>query len=149
MLKIVHPVAGAIALATIATFWLSTLFSEIFASRGVVIAVKSAVPWGLLLLIPALAATGGSGFTLAKGRKGGLLGTKLRRMPFIAANGLLILIPSALFLAHKARAEQFDASFYTVQFLELAAGAINITLLALNMRDGLVLKGRVGRHRSR
>ena len=66
-------------------------------------------------------------------------------MPFIAANGLLILIPSALFLAAKARAGEFDASFDVVQALELLAGATNIALLSLNMRDGLKLKGRLHR----
>lgn len=143
MLKLVHPVAGAIAILTIATFWLSTLGSEMFAPREVIVAVKSAIPWGFLILIPALAVTGGSGFTLAKGRKGGLIRTKLKRMPIIAANGLLILIPSALFLAHKARVGEFDAVFYAVQALELIAGATNITLLGFNMRDGFKMKGRL------
>jgi len=32
-----------------------------------------------------------------------------------------------------------------VQALELAAGAVNITLLGLNMRDGLRMKGRLRR----
>ena len=62
-------------------------------------------------------------------------------MPLIAANGIVILIRSALFLASKARAAEFDTSFYAVQALELAAGAPNITLLGLNMRDGLKMKG--------
>ena len=54
-----------------------------------------------------------------------------------------ILIPCALFLASKARAGQFDAAFYTVQSLELVARATNITLLGLNLRDGLRLTGRL------
>ncbi len=66
-------------------------------------------------------------------------------MPLIAANGVLVLIPSALFLASKARAAEFDAGFYAVQALELVAGATNITLLGLNMRDGLKMKGRLHR----
>src|SRR5262249_3298439 len=118
-----------------------TALSELFASEAMVIAVKTAIPWGFLLLIPALAAAGGSGFALAKGRRAGLVGAKLKRMPIIAANGVLVLIPSALFLAHEARAAEFDISFYTVQAIELAAGAANITLLGLNMRDGLKMKG--------
>ena len=64
-------------------------------------------------------------------------------MPFIAGNGILILIPAALFLASKARADEFDGIFYLVQALELIAGATNITLLGLNMRDGLKLTGRL------
>ena len=141
MLKIIHPVAGALALLTIGTFWLSTALSELFASQATVSAVKTTIPWGFLLLIPALAVAGGSGFALAKGRRVGLIGTKLKRMPWIAANGLLVLIPSALFLASKARAAEFDALFYSVQALELFAGAANITLLGPNMRDGLKMKG--------
>ena len=66
-------------------------------------------------------------------------------MPFIAANGILILMPSALFLAHKARAAEFDNAFLAVQTLELVAGAINIALLALNFRDGVRLTGRLRR----
>lgn len=136
MLKIVHPVAGVIAILTIATFWLSTAISELFLSEAAVVAVKTAVPWGFLILIPALAAAGGSGFARSKGQRQGLVGAKLKRMPFIAANGILILIPAALLLASKARAGEFDTTFYVVQVLELIAGATNITLLGLEMRDG-------------
>lgn len=139
MLRIIHPIAGVIAIVTIATFWISTVLSEAFGSRAAVIAVKTTIPWGFLLLIPALAATGGSGFVLSKGQRTGRVGAKLKRMPFIAANGLLVLIPSALFLAAKANARAFDAIFYGVQGLELAAGAVNITLLGLSMRDGMRL----------
>jgi hypothetical protein len=146
MLKTIHPVAGTVAILTIATFWLSTSLSELFGSTATIVAVKSAVPWGFLLLVPALAAAGGSGFAMVKAtRKAGLIAAKIKRMPFIAANGLLILIPSALFLASKAKAAEFDIAFYAVQVLELAAGATNIVLLGLNMRDGLKMKGRLRR----
>lgn len=145
MIKIVHPVAGALALVTIATFWLSTALSELFASEAIVTAVKTAIPWGFVLLVPALAAAGGSGFALAEGRRAGLVGAKFRRMPLIAANGILVLIPAALFLASKAKAGEFDTTFYAVQALELAVGATNIALLGLNMRDGLKMKGRLRR----
>lgn len=139
MPRLIHPLAGVVALLTIATFWLSTIISELFLARDVVIAVKTTIPWGFLLLVPALAATGGSGVFLSQGQRTGLVGKKLRHMPFIAANGILILIPSALFLAARARLGLFDASFYGVQALELLAGATNITLLGLNFRDGLKL----------
>ena len=99
------PRSRLIALLTIATFWLSTVISELFLSEAAVVAVKTTLPWGFLLLIPALAAAGGSGFFLSHGQRTGLVGAKLKRMPFIAGNGLLILIPAALFLASKARAE--------------------------------------------
>ena len=148
MARIVHPVAGALAMLTIATFWLSTVLSELFGSQTVVASVKTAIPWGFLLLVPSLAAAGGSGFALARERRGAaLVASKMKRMRIIAGNGILILIPSALFLASKATAGQFDAAFYAVQALELVAGATNLALLGLNMRDGLKLSGRLGRRR--
>ncbi len=141
MLKIVHPVAGGVALLTIATFWLSTVISELSGSQALIASVKTTIPWGFLLLIPALAAAGGTGVLMSKGSRVGLVGTKFKRMPFIAGNGILLLLPSALFLASKASAGEFDTNFYLVQALELVAGGVNITLLGLNMRDGLKLKG--------
>jgi hypothetical protein len=141
MVKTIHPLAGVLALLTIATFWLSTALSELFASQATVAAVKTAIPWGFLVLIPAMAAAGGSGFALAKGQQAGVAAAKARRMRVIAANGILVLIPSALFLASKAQAGEFDAAFYAVQALELAAGAANLALLGLNMRDGLKIVG--------
>ncbi len=146
MTRIVHPVAGTLALLTIAAFWLSTAMSELFGSEATVIAVKTAIPWGFLVLVPALAAAGGSGFALAGGRRAGLVGAKIKRMPIIAANGLLVLIPAALFLAYKARHAELDTAFYAAQALELVAGAANMSLLGLNMRDGLRMKSRL-RHR--
>jgi hypothetical protein len=142
MTKLIHPAAGTLAVFIIVIFWISTVLSELFASQATITIVKTAIPWGLLVLIPMLAATGGSGFALANGRRSGLVGAKVKRMPLIAANGLLILVPAALFLAFKAKSAEFDFAFYTVQALELAAGAANITLLGLNMRDGLKIKGR-------
>lgn len=139
MLRLIHPVAGAVAMLTIAIFWLSTVLVEVFGGPDAVTAVKTAIPWGFLVLVPALAATGGSGFTLAKGQRRGAVGAKLTRMPFIAGNGLLVLIPSALFLASKARTGVFDTTFYAVQGIELVAGATNLLLLGLSMRDGLAL----------
>jgi hypothetical protein len=141
MLKTVHPVAGGIAILTIAVFWTSTALSELFGPAAAIVAVKSAIPWGFFLLIPALAAAGGSGVALSKGARGGLIGTKFKRMPIIAANGFLVLIPAALYLAYKAKAGAFDGAFYAVQAIELLAGLVNITLLSLNMRDGLKIKG--------
>ena len=145
MIKTIHPLAGALALLTIVAFWLSTVLAELFASQTTVTIVKTAIPWGFLVLIPALMAAGGSGFSLAAKRRGGIISMKIKRMPLIAANGILILIPSALFLASKARAGEFDTGFYIAQALELAAGATNIALLGLSMRDGLKMKGRLRR----
>ena len=48
MTKVIHPVAGLFATLTIATFWLSTALSELFALHTVVTA-KTTIPLGFLL----------------------------------------------------------------------------------------------------
>ncbi len=40
-----------------------------------------------------------------------MLTTKIKRMAFVAGNGILVLIPSALFLASEAAAGAFDTAF--------------------------------------
>ena len=138
-----HALAGAIALLCIGAFWTSSLASELFFDERSVVQVKNGILRAMWLLIPAMAAAGASGFALGKGRSGRLVDAKKRRMRFVAANGILILLPSAFALASMANAGRFDALFYAVQVLELVAGAVNVALIALNVRDGLRLGGRL------
>jgi len=144
-MRFIHPIAGGLALAIIATFWIATVSSELFGTLEAIAAVKTGIAWGLLLLIPAIALAGATGFLSARGFRNSLVAAKLSRMPFIAGNGLLILVPAALYLAWAANAGAFDSTFVTVQIVELVAGAVNVALLSLNMRDGLRLTGRLGR----
>jgi hypothetical protein len=143
MLKRLHPVAAAVALLTIALFWGATLVSELSGAVAWIVRVKTLIPWGVVLLIPALAGTALSGRALAKTRRGPVLERKKKRMPLIVANGLAVLVPSALYLSFKAQAQAFDMGFYLVQALELLAGGLNITLLGLSFRDGLRLSGKL------
>ena len=138
-----HGFFGAVALLCIATFWVSTVVSEAFLDLASVTLVKNAILTGMWLLIPAMAATGGSGFSLARTRRGRIVEVKARRMKLVAANGVLVLLPSAFVLASWANAGRFDGAFYALLALELLAGAANITLLTLNLRDGLRLAGRL------
>lgn len=148
MKPVIHAVAGAVAMLCILSFWTSTAVSELFLAQGAVVAVKQAILQGMLLLIPAMAVTGGSGFSLAGSRSGRLVDTKRKRMKIIAMNGLLIMVPSAFFLSHKANAGEFDTVFYAVQMAELAVGVVQLTLMGLNFRDGLKLAGRLRRVQS-
>ena len=142
MINKIHPVTAIIATLCIATFFTSTVLVELFGSHESIAMVKSliVVP-GLFILIPVIAAAGATGFALAKNRKGRLVESKKRRMPFIAANGLLILIPAAIFLDQWAASGSFNTRFYFVQVLELAAGAVNLTLMSSNIRDGFKMTG--------
>jgi hypothetical protein len=143
MLRTFHLLAGLLATLTIATFFTATLLVELLGSHAAIAGIKHLIVFpGLFILVPAIAATGGSGFALSKTRQGRLVQTKMKRMPFIAANGLLVLLPAAILLDSWAGQGAFDTRFYLVQALELLAGATNLTLMGLNIRDGLKLSGR-------
>lgn len=140
----IHLAAGLLAPLCIATFFAATVLTELFGSHDAVARLKSLIVTpGLWILIPAIAAAGGSGMFQGRTRPGRLAQAKKRRMPVIAANGLLVLLPCALLLDRWAGAGAFDARFYAVQALELVAGAANLALMGLNVRDGLRLAGRL------
>ena len=143
MLSRVHPVAGLIAFLVILTFWTSTVAAELFAPVDTVVFVKRAIPWGFFVLVPALALTGATGFRMANASSEPRILRKKRRMPYIAGNGILLLIPSAICLSVLASRREFNGLFYGVQALELAAGAANLVLMSLNIRDGLYVTGRL------
>jgi hypothetical protein len=140
----VHLIAGVIATLTIASFFTATILVELFGSREAIATVKSLIVMpGLLILIPAIAATGGTGFALSKSRKGRLVENKKKRMPLIGANGVFILVPAAILLNGWASAGSFGTKFYIIQIIEIIAGATNFVMMGLNIRDGLKLCGRL------
>ncbi len=139
----IHAIAGGIGFLTILTFWTSTIISELFTSYETIAAVKQMILYGMIILIPAMAIAGASGMAMGGKRTDALAVGKKKRMPIIAANGLLILLPSAFYLASKASAGIFDSWFYAIQVLELTAGAANLTMMGLNIRDGLKMTGRI------
>lgn len=141
-LPVVHGLAGTAAFLTILTFWTTTAWSELFADLATVTAVKQAIAWALLALVPMLAVTGLSGVRLAGNATIPAIAVKKRRMPVIAANGVLILVPCAITLAVLSSRGHFGPTFQAVQALELLAGPVNLALIGLNIRDGLALSGR-------
>jgi hypothetical protein len=144
MIKQLHPVAGIVAFLIILCFWTSTVIVELGGNEANIAAVKLAVLWGLGLLIPAIAFAGASGFKLGGKSPHPVIAAKRWRMPFIALNGLLVLVPCAIVLQQRASAGLFDQTFTAVQAVELLAGAINLTLMGLSIRDGFKLTRRFG-----
>ncbi|MFT4267964.1 MAG: hypothetical protein QM586_12210 [Xenophilus sp.] len=142
--SILHAVTGASAMLIIATFWTSTIVSELFMGHAAVVSIKHAIVYfGLAPLVILMASTGALGNLVGRGRKGRWVEGKKKRMLLITLNGLAIIIPCALFLNDKAASGQFDTLFYAIQVIELIAGAAQLTLLGLNFRDGLKLAGRL------
>lgn len=144
LLRIVHIIAGFAAFLLVARFLGGTLLAELFGTETEIVGAKLWIAWRLPLLIVAMALAGASGVALAGRVPKGLAAAKLRRMRIIGANGLLVLVPSALFLAWQAAALRLDGLFYAVQGVEIVAGSLNLVLLGLNIRDGLRMKRRFG-----
>lgn len=140
MLTLIHKLAAATAFMLILMFFSASLMAELVADTGTIARVKAVIVYAVWLLLPAMAIAGLTGARLAGGRTTPVLQRKQRRMPIVAANGLLILLPAALYLNHLAAAGDFGLRFYSVQALELLAGLVNLSLLALNIRDGRRLR---------
>lgn len=148
MKSLLHAIAGTTAMIIIASFWISTLVSEVFLTHTAVTEVKHGILYALFLLLPLMAVTGGSGFSLGKMKKGIsswdlILDRKKKRMAIIVANAFLVMIPVAFFLNNKAASGEFDTVFYAIQALELLAGGMQLALMSLNFRDGLKLAGKL------
>ncbi len=136
MKRNIHAAAGILSFLFIATFWTSTVFSELCLDQNAVTSVKVAITYAFFAFIPCMAITGATGFAMGGKSTFPILVAKRRRMPIIGVNGMLVLIPAAIFLSTKAQAGEFDAWFYAIQGVELLAGATNIFLMGLNIRDG-------------
>jgi len=141
-LRTIHVAAACIAMAMILLFQISTISSEILGDTAIVAQVKQAIVIALPLLVLSLATVGATGMGLAGRKPKGLAAHKLGRMRVVAAIGLLILVPAALFLNWKAGHGELDMTFYVVQLTEIVAGLANLLLLGLNMRDGIRMGGR-------
>ncbi|MGH1352843.1 MAG: CDGSH iron-sulfur domain-containing protein [Methyloligellaceae bacterium] len=140
----IHAAAGVIAFLTILSFWTSTVYTELFTSHETIAWVKGLILKGMFILIPAMIIVGGSGMSLGAKRQDDPALRKKKRMPIIALTGLLVLLPAAFYLEMKASTGQFDMWFYSIQLVELIAGGSNLTLMFLNIRDGLTMTGRIG-----
>lgn len=133
---IIHRFAAISALLLIMTFFTSTVIVELFASNAAILLVKTYILYGIAIMVPMMAVAGITGAKMAPKVKKGPIASKKKRMPFIALNGLVILLPSAIYLQHLASIGQFDSTFYIFQTIELLAGFCNICLMLLNVRDG-------------
>lgn len=141
MIRRIHVAAALTGFFAILTFWLSTISVELLGTETQIAFIKEAIAFGLFLLVPALAVAGASGAYMGRGSTDLRILAKKHRMPFIAANGVLILVPAVIYLDRLASRGDFGATFLTVQSIELVAGLVNLMLMSLNIRDGMRLTG--------
>jgi len=135
-------IASVAALAIVASFLASSAAVEVFGDESDIRAVKKTILAMLVVLIPLMVAAGMSGRRLAGRSRAAALRRKLQRTKAIGATGLLVLVPCAIALERLAAQDDFGPAFATVQGVELLGGTLNLTLLMLNLRDGMALRAR-------
>ena len=104
--------------------------------------VKRVILMFVPVLMLSMIATGLTANKLYPGILKGQFKIKQIRLKIAAANGVLILLPAAIVLARWSELSEFGVLYWTVQALEIIVGLINITMIGLNIRDGI----RLGRH---
>lgn len=138
-LKKIHKIAAIFAFLFITSFLTSTIIADLFAAPQQIAQVKSTVLIFIPGLILAMMITGISAAKLYPGVMKGALKVKQTRMKIAAINGVLILLPAAIVLAKWSALGQFDDLYWAVQIVEIIAGMVNITMIGLNIRDGIRL----------
>ncbi len=138
----VHVIAGVLGLTLIVLFFTSSIVVETIGDEHAVGRVKTMILFGVLVLVPSMMVTGATGRILAGKRENPLIRAKKQRMVAVATIGLTVLVPCAVTLQRLSAAGDFGTVFYIIQAVELVGGAVNITLMALNIRDGRLLAGR-------
>ncbi|MGP4003257.1 hypothetical protein [Streptomyces sp. 8N706] len=137
----IHAIAGFLALTLISLFFTASVTVEIIGGERAVAFVKTGIVIALFVLVPSMMVAGGTGRSLVRGRTAPLIRRKQRRMAAAAAIGIAVLVPCAVVLQSLAADGDFGTTFTIVQIVELIGGAVNITLLGLNVRDGRLLSG--------
>ncbi len=143
-----HLSAAVGALALITTFLLSSVITELMGNAADVHRIRQWIVFGLPLLVGCLAATALTGRRLARKSKASVLRRKQRRMQIVAAAGIVLLVPCAVLLSYLTASASARGVVSALEITELLAGALNLTLLVLNFRDGrgLTRRPRPARH---
>jgi len=139
---LIHGIAAVTAVICITTFLCSTLISELVQNHELIAEVKHRIATaGLPVLILAMMAAGLTGKVLA-GQGSRKTTLKKKRMQLLMLIGVVVMIPSALFLDHKASAGEFDRYFYGIQMVEVILGLIQLRLVGKNFIAGMKMSGR-------
>lgn len=145
MKKNIHAIAGVIGFICILTFVTSTVYAVFLGDTATYAAIKGNIFKWVFLLIAALLVAGGTGVNLLGKRQEVLALTKQKRGPIGFMTSLLILLPCAYFLSKWAAAGSIGTLLFVVQTLELLASGVVISMVGLNIRDGLALTGRIAK----
>jgi hypothetical protein len=131
-----HLSAAVGAIAIITTFLLSSTITVLIGNAADVHTLRQWVVFALPLLVGCLAAAALTGRRLARKSRAAVIRRKQRRMQIVAAVGIVVLVPCALILDGLTAGASNGGVVSALEITEILAGAANVTLLALNFRDG-------------
>ncbi|MFD0714676.1 hypothetical protein [Paenibacillus sp. GCM10027626] len=140
MKKRAHKTSALLAFILILSFQISTVVFEALGDHDIIATVKRLILYGFFVLIPLLLIAEISGRSLAGGAEHPLILKKKQRMRLIGINAIIILIPSAVVLYLWSNAGYWGNWFVTVQVLEIMSGITIVSLMGLNIRDGIKLR---------
>ncbi len=132
----IHLTAAAGAVTLITTFLISSAVTELAGNAADVHSLRQRIVYGLPLLIGCLAAAALTGRRLARKSRAAVIRRKQRRMQVVAALGIVVLVPCALILDALTAGASAGAVVTGLVITEMLVGALNLTLLLLNVRDG-------------
>jgi hypothetical protein len=135
LLARIHIAAAAAGLVVITTFLVSSAVTDLIGGAVDIRVLRHGILLGLPLLIACLATAALTGRRLAGGSRSAVVRRKQRRLQAVAAAGILVLVPCALILNHLAAAPS-GWMFHALEITEISFGTLNLSLLALNFRDG-------------
>ena len=144
----IHVIATVLAILAISTFFISSLMAELSGNFSLIKTVKQSILYALPLLIIAMPTLAITGNRLAGTSRSRNVMMKKRRMKFVMINGI-ILMSLAVFLYYQSHFKSINDLFLIAQITELVFGFVNLTLIGLNVRVGLILSGKLRLRKSR
>ncbi len=143
----IHGLAGCLSLLLITMFFTARIIVNLIGDHGALVEVKKLTLIGVCVLIPAMAITGATGHLGARGRGDRVIRVKRLRLAIAAAIGLAVLVPCAVIIQRLSASGDSGTTLHVLQAVELAGGAACIALLSANVRAGLIMTGRIHKHR--
>lgn len=140
----VHLATAVGAVVLITTFLTSAAVTDLIGDAAAIRVLRLAIVLALPVLVGCLAAAGLTGNRLAGRSRAAVVRRKQRRMQAVAAAGLVLLVPCAIILNQLA-ATAGGGVTVGLEITEFLAGAVNLTLLGLNFRDGRAMSRRARR----
>lgn len=137
-----HLTATFVAVVTISSFFAFSLTAEINGDTELIKNVKEGILFSLPLLLFSMPVLNLTGNKLAGNSQNPGVKTKRKRMKFILWNGMA-LTSLAFFLYYRSHYHTIDGIFLAAQIAEFVLGLTNLALIALNIKSGLQLSGRL------